>query len=154
MIESMMLELPDDRAHLVDNRPMPNLNVQQLISLALVDDQLTFAAAHDYARMSEPGLVDLRKCIRLVYSPELTTAEPARQAKLTIRLKDGRELFHHTIAVKGTPANPMDRHDVSAKARDLMAPILGTQKTDALIARLLDVDRLDAMLALRPFVQF
>lgn len=140
MIESMVLELPDDRAHLVDNRPMPNLNVQQLMALALVDDMLTFDAAHDYGRMSEPQLVGLRNRTTLHYSPELTIAEPARQAKLTILLKDGRELFHHTVAVKGTPTNPMDREDVSAKARDLMAPLLGTEQTEALIAQVLGID--------------
>ena len=149
-----VLELPDDRAHLVDNRPMPNINVQQLVSLALVDGGLTFEAAHDYARMNDPVLMDLRSRFKLVHSPELTIAEPARQAKLTLNLRDGRTLFHHTVAVRGTPANPMERADVVAKSLDLIAPIVGSDPAQAFIDRILEIERLDTMLALRPHLQF
>lgn len=153
-VVSGVLELPDDRAHLVDNRPMPNINVQQLVSLALVDGGLTFEAAHDYARMNDPVLMDLRSRIKLVHSPELTIAEPARQAKLTLNLRDGRTLFHHTVAVRGTPANPMERADVVAKSLDLIAPIVGSDPAQAFIDRILEIERLDTMLALRPHLQF
>ena len=154
MVAGATLVLPDDRAHLVDNRPMPNVNVQHLLSLALVDGGLTFEAAHDYARMSDPVLSDLRSRIELVYSPELTVAVPARQARLTLRLRDGRELFHHTGAVKGTPANPMTRAEVSAKALDLVAPILGAGRGQEMIDALLDIGTLADIRDLRPLMQF
>ncbi|MGQ7794635.1 hypothetical protein ACUN0C_19710 [Faunimonas sp. B44] len=59
---------------------MPNVNVQQLVSLALIDRGLTFEAAHDFDRMNDPAVQDIRRRIELVYSPELTEARPARQA--------------------------------------------------------------------------
>ena len=35
----------------------------------------------------------------------------------------------------GTKENPLDTQGVNAKARDLIAPVLGAQRTDALIQR-------------------
>jgi len=154
MVDSAILELPDDRAHLVDNRPMPNINVQQLLSLAMIDGGLTFAAAHDYSRMSDPSVADLRARINLVYSPELTIAEPARQAKLALRLKDGRDLHHHTVAVKGTPANPMARHEVAEKSMDLIAPVMGEERGRELVELLLGLEKVDNVLRLRSLLQF
>lgn len=152
-VDSIVAELPDDRAHLVDNRPMPNINVQQLVALALVDGGLSFAAAHDYARMDDPQVRDLRNRVRLVKSPELTEARPARQVILTVRTRDGRELRHHAQAVKGTPANPMTRREVADKALDLMAPILGAGKAGELVDLLLGIDGVEDVLALRPLLQ-
>lgn len=152
-VASIRLEMPDDRAHLVDNRPMPNVNVQQLVSLALVDGSLTFEAAHDYARIDDPVLRDLRSRIELVYSAELTEAKPARQAIMTIRTRGGRELTHRTYAVKGTPANPMTRQEVVEKARDLMAPHIGGEATETLVSLILDIEALEDLAPLRPLLQ-
>ncbi|ESR26617.1 MmgE/PrpD family protein [Lutibaculum baratangense] len=152
-VEAITLEMPDDRAHLVDNRPMPNVNVQQLVSLALVDRGLTFEAAHDYDRMNDPAVQEIRRRIDLVYSPELTEARPARQAIMSVRTKSGRELRHHTIAVKGTPANRMTRDEVVAKARDLMEPHVGQETSDRLIDSLLNIETLKDLSSLRPLLQ-
>ena len=47
---------------------------------------------------------------------ELTRALPSRQGIVELRLKDGRELRHHTKAVRGTAQNPMTRAEVDEKA--------------------------------------
>lgn len=153
-VESMVAELPDDRAHLVDNRPMPNINVQQLVALALVDGGLTFEAAHDYARMSDPIVSDLRGRIQLVPSAELTTATPPRQVILRVRTRDGRELTHRTHAVKGTPANPMTRQEVAEKAADLIMPFMGQERGRDLIDMIFSIEKLDQVTRLRPLLQF
>ena len=56
-------------------------------------------------------------------------------------------------AVRGTVRNPMARDEVVAKATDLMAPVLGEDRARALIARLLTIDGLGDVRALRPMLQ-
>jgi 2-methylcitrate dehydratase PrpD len=152
-VDSIVLELPDDRAGLVSNRSMPNINVQHLVALTLVEGGMTFESSHDHARMADPVIADLRGRIELVPSPELTSALPPRQVILTVRTKAGRELSHRTHAVKGTPDNPMSRQEVIDKSLDLVAPILGTERGNQLIAAIVGIDRLDQAIALRPLLQ-
>jgi 2-methylcitrate dehydratase PrpD len=152
-IERIVLELPDDRAKLVDNRTMPNINVQHLVALALVDGGMTFASAHDHARMADPAVVALRNRIELVANAELTTALPPRQVIMSVTTKDGRQVGHRTHAVKGTPDNPMSRQEVVDKALDLVAPIVGSARGRELVSTLMAIDKVDNVLALRPLLQ-
>ena len=61
-----------------------------------------------------------RKRMKAIPSKDLTLARPPRQAIIEVTTHDGREVRHHTRAVLGTPANPMTRDQVVAKARDLI----------------------------------
>ena len=47
--------VPDDRFVIVNNRDMPDVCLQHLVALALVDGDITFASSHDVARMQDPG---------------------------------------------------------------------------------------------------
>ncbi|HEY8368576.1 MAG TPA: MmgE/PrpD family protein [Thermodesulfobacteriota bacterium] len=153
-VDRLVIELPDDRCRLVDNRTMPNINVQHLVALTLVDGRLSFASSHDHARMSDPAILDLRKRIELVPNAELTTALPPRQVIIRIRTRAGKELYHRTHAVKGTPANPMSRQEVADKALDLIEPVIGKARGKDLIATLLEIDRVeDVVRTLRPLLQ-
>jgi 2-methylcitrate dehydratase PrpD len=152
-IDRLVLELPDDRAKLVDNRTMPNINVQHLIALTLVDGEMTFANSHDHGRMADPAVVALRNRIELVANPELTTALPPRQVIMKITTKDDREIGHRTHAVRGTPDNPMTRQEVFEKALDLVGPILGGERGKDLVSTLVAVDKVGDVLSLRPLLQ-
>lgn len=152
-VEKVVVELPDDRASLVDNRTMPNINVQHLIALLLVDGALGFDSAHSHERMVDPAVAAMRRKIQLVANPELTTALPPRQVIIHIRTADGREFTHRTHAVKGTPANPMSRAEVVEKALDLIGPILGGDKGQALVDALVGIERVGNVLDLRPLLQ-
>ena len=152
-IDRVVLELPDDRAKLVDNRTMPNINVQHLVALTLVDGQMTFANSHDHGRMADPAVVALRNKVQLIANPELTTALPPRQVILKIATKDGKEISHRTRAVKGTPDNPMTRHEVVEKAIDLICPILGRERGEALVSAVIGIEAIDDVRALRPLLQ-
>lgn len=52
----------------------------------------------------------------------------------------------------GTPENPLDTEGVAAKARELMAPILGDAKTAAVIDRVNALEDLDDVRELRPLL--
>ncbi len=152
-VESIVATLPDDRANIVSNRSMPDICLQHLVAIALIDGGLTFASAHDEERMKDPRVLALRERMDLKASAELTAARPPRQVILAIRTKDGRELRHHTQAVKGTPANPMTRIEVAEKALDLTAPIIGKEKAQALNDAILDIENLKSVVDLRPLLQ-
>ena len=71
--------------------------------------------------------------------PTLARLLPVRVAVVEITLADGTRLSDRVEAVRGTPRNPMPRSEVVDKARDLIAPVVGSAKTQKLI---------DAVLAL------
>jgi hypothetical protein len=52
----------------------------------------------------------------------------------------------------GTKENPLNTAGVNAKVRDLMQPVLGAQKTGALIAQVNTLEALDDVRKLRPLL--
>jgi len=68
-------------------------------------------------------------------------------------LKDGRELRHHTKAVRGTAQNPMKRAEVDEKAYHLMVPILGKKRARDLCDAVWNLERLADARKLRPLLQ-
>ena len=53
-IESIQVHLPTRSARTVDNAPMPDVNVQHLMAMLLVDGTLSFDTIHDRERMQDP----------------------------------------------------------------------------------------------------
>ncbi|MEL6264674.1 MAG: MmgE/PrpD family protein [Pseudomonadota bacterium] len=144
--------MPDDRIQIVDNAAMPDVCLQYLLAVTLLDGGLSFAAAHDHDRMTDGAIRALRARIVAEPSAALTAARPPRQAIVTIETTDGRTLRHHTRAVLGTPANPMTTAQVAEKARALIEPVLGPDRTARLIETVLDPGALDDLRTLRPLL--
>jgi 2-methylcitrate dehydratase PrpD len=149
----LTVRLPDDRIHLVDDKDVPNLCVQHLLAVLLLDGGLGFLATHDRARMRDPQVLALRARVKAVADAELTRALPPRQAIVRVTTRDGRELEQRARAVRGTPDNPMARAEVEAKAKDLLAPVLGTERAAALAAAVWRLERLASVRSLRPLLQ-
>ena len=145
--------MPDDRLVIVDNRDMPDVCLQHMVALMLVDGGVTFATTHDHDRMTDPEIRALRERIEAVPSPELTVARPARQAIIEIDTTGGRTLRHHTRAVLGTPDNPMSAEEVEEKARDLMAPVLGAGRAADLIDTLRRIEDVRDVRTLAPLLR-
>jgi 2-methylcitrate dehydratase PrpD len=95
----------------------------------------------------------VRSRIEVVPSAELTAAVPARQAAVAVETTDGRSVRHRTYAVRGTPDNPMETAEVEAKARDLVAPIIGGERADKLVAAVAGLEKLGKAAELRPLLQ-
>jgi 2-methylcitrate dehydratase PrpD len=149
----ILITMPDDRIHIVDNRTMPDVCVQHLAALALVDGTVTFESSHDHERMGDPAILAVRDRIELVASAELTVAVPARQAIVEIETADGRRLRHHAQAVRGTPENPMDGGEIEAKALDLVGPILGAERARRLVDALVRLEELPSVRDLQPLLR-
>ena len=129
----------------VDNREMPDVCIQHMIAVMLIDKTATFRSAHDKPRMQDPAVLRHRAKVRL---------DPAAGLPLvTVTLTDGTRLSEDVAAVLGTPGNPMTRDQVVAKCRGLMTPVLGNSASAKLIERALDIERIKNVRELRPFLQ-
>src|SRR6266705_2332771 len=53
-VDRIIVTLPEDGAGIVDDRPMPDVNCQYLLAVALIDGGLSFDASHSYERMKDP----------------------------------------------------------------------------------------------------
>jgi 2-methylcitrate dehydratase PrpD len=132
-IAKVAIIMPDKETKVISNRHMPEINVQHLVSLMLVDGDITLKSSHDYSRMNDPRVLAVRAKVELIPSAEMTVTPPPRQARIEITTKDGRLLSHHTGAVRGTPDNPMPREEVEKKAFGHMAEPLGKEKAHKII---------------------
>jgi 2-methylcitrate dehydratase PrpD len=152
-MRKITIHMPDDRLHIVNNRTIPDICLQHLIALTAADGALTFASAHDYDRMRDPAVLEVRRRIEVTPSTELTAAVPARQAIVAIETEDGQSLSHRTYAVRGTPDNPMDRAEVEDKARDLIVPVIGQERAEKLVGTVAVLETLASAIELSPLLQ-
>jgi 2-methylcitrate dehydratase PrpD len=144
-VKQMIVRLGPVMGSVVDNREMPDICVQHMLAVMLIDKTASFAAAHDKARMHDPAVLKQRAKIRLVFDPEIERNTEQREAIVEVTLVDGTELREHTTAVRGTAANPMSRDEVVAKCRDLITPLLGASTTAKLIAKTLDLENVKSI---------
>ena len=140
-LEKLTVRMPDKELGIVNNRDMPDINVQHLLTLMLLDGNVTFASAHDYARMRNPRVLKLRSRIEAIGDPAMTDPERRWRCAMHIVLKDGRALTHQTMAAKGGVDSPLGREDEEEKALDLMTPILGAKRSKALVGALLSIEK-------------
>jgi 2-methylcitrate dehydratase PrpD len=152
-VRRIVVDMPADRLHIVDNRTIPDICLQHLVAMMIVDGGATFASIHDEARMGDPKVLALRKLVEAVPNQELVTAKPARQSIVKIETADGRALSHRTYEVRGTPGNPMTANEVADKALDLMAPVLGKDRASELIGVVYRLDSFGAVSGLRRLLQ-
>lgn len=148
-VEKLTVRVSKQGANTTDNRTMPDICMQYMCAVMLLDGIVTFASSHDEKRMKNREVLALRSRIELVGDEEMTRALPSRQAIVELKLRDGRSLRHHTQAVRGTAQNPMKRAEVDEKAYHLMAPVLGKARSRALCDAVWALERLSNMRKLR-----
>ena len=151
-VEHILVRLPEDGARIVDNSAMPDVNCQHLIAVALIDGTVSFADSHSHERMADPKVLAVKARVQLVGDRALMVRDAPRSGFVEVRLRDGRTVNHFTRHAPGTKENPLDTQAVNAKARGLMAPVLGAKKTEALIERVNALEELANVRALRPFL--
>jgi 2-methylcitrate dehydratase PrpD len=148
-VEKLTVRVAKQGANTTDNRTMPDICMQHMCSVMLLDGIVTFISSHDEKRMKHPKVLALRSRIELIGDEELTRVLPSRQGIVELRLKDGRALRHHTKAVRGTAQNPMTRAEVDEKAYHLMAPILGKPRARRLCDTVWALEKVSSMRKLR-----
>ena len=149
-VAGILVKLPTDAMGIVGESAMPDVNCQHLIALALVKGAVSFVDSHDAALMHDSRILEQRAKVTL--APDQALMDPAapRGAIVEVTLTDGRKVEHFTKFPPGTKENPLSTEAVSAKARDLMAPVLGTERADKLIDQINRLEQLDHIGGLRP----
>jgi 2-methylcitrate dehydratase PrpD len=128
---------------------MPDVNVQHILAVALVDGFIDFENSHSFERMQDPAVLAARERIELVADEALVVVDAPRSGLVEVTLRDGRSANLFVSHAPGTPENPLDTAGINAKARSLMAPILGEMRTEQLIERVNAFEELDDVRGLR-----
>jgi 2-methylcitrate dehydratase PrpD len=152
-VKEVIVRTAASAAYTVNNRDMPDICLQHLVAVMLLDKTVSFKAAHDKARMKDPAVLRERAKVQLIPDQELEKLIPVRVAIVEVTLNDGTKLTERVEHVRGTPENPMTRDEVVAKARELMTPVLGAATCSSLIERVLALDNVKDIRELRPLLQ-
>ncbi len=151
-VKSVIARLPGGGARLVNNRDMPDINLQYILAVALLDGKLTFEAAHSYSRMNDPEVLEMKKLIELQEDPILSAGRPTRQGIVEVTTKDGTQLREHVVNVRGTAENPMTTKEIENKCQELLTPVLGEARTRELIDKISHLERVRNVRQLRPLL--
>jgi 2-methylcitrate dehydratase PrpD len=152
-VRHMVLRSATSQAERVNNREMPDINVQYLVAVMLLDKTVSFHAAHDTARMKDPAVLREAAKVELIGDDELERLLPTRVGIVDVELTDGTRLTERVENARGTPENPMTRDEVVATARDLITPVFGAEKCTKLIERVLALETVKDIRELRPLLQ-
>jgi len=152
-VRRVTVRLAPSVAAVVDNRDIPDICLQHMVAVMLLDTTVSFAAAHDKARMRDRAVLQQRAKVGLVRDEDLAKHLPTRIAIVDIALSDGTQLSERVSAVRGTPRNPMPRNEIMDKAHDLMAPVLGREKSEHLMEAVYAMEKVTNLRSLQPLLQ-
>jgi 2-methylcitrate dehydratase PrpD len=152
-VKQVSVRLATAEAAIVSNREIPDICLQHMIAVMLLDKTVTFVSAHDKDRLENAETLREREKVQLVPDEELQRLMPVRVAIVNVMLADGSHLTQRIDNVRGTPENPMTREEIVAKARDLIAPILGTANCSNLIEKVFHLETVGDIRELRPLLQ-
>jgi 2-methylcitrate dehydratase PrpD len=148
-VTQIIARMPDKELEIVNNRASPDISVQHLLSIMLIDGNITFKSAHDFARMKDPAVLKVRRLVQAIGDAALTDAQRRWRCVMELRLKDGRVLRHQTMAAKGSFENPLTPDEENEKALDLIQPVLGRKRSAALLQALWNFDKITDVRTLR-----
>ena len=148
-VKSIVARLP--AYHTVNDRDMPDVNLQYILAVTLLDGNLTFETAHSFERMHDPDVLEVKRRITLVQDPELAAAQYTRHGIVEVITKDGAQLREHAVT-RGTVENPMTTEETEKKCRELLTPVLGEDRSEALIDKIWNVEQVGNMRELRPLL--
>jgi 2-methylcitrate dehydratase PrpD len=152
-VQQVVVRAATSSAYTVDNRDMPDICLQHMVAVMLIDKTASFKAAHDKPRMQDPAVLRQRAKVQLVPETALEHLLPKRVAIVEVTLTDGTKLSERVEAVRGTPENPMSREEIVTKCRDLIHPVLGEPACNTLIEKILNLEKIKSIHELRPLLQ-
>ena len=152
-VERVVVRVAHQGANTVDNRAMPDICMQHMCAIMLIDGKVTFASAHDEKRMRDRAVLALRSRIELRGDDALSAALPSRQGIVEINLRGGGNFTHHTKGVRGSAENPMTRREVDEKCYDLITPVLGNARARKLCDAVWQLEKVRDVRLLRPLLR-
>ena len=132
-VARIVARLPEDGALIVNNRAMPDVNLQYVLAVALLEGTVSFADSHSQERMKDRQVMAVKERVELIADKALMDPDAPRSGRVDVTLRDGRTVSHFTRFPPGTKENPLSTDAVNEKARSLIEPVLGPAKTTAII---------------------
>jgi len=151
-VERIVVKLPEDGARIVNDRSMPDVNCQHIIALALVAGAVSFEDSHSYERMADPKVLAAKERVQLIADPGLMDPAAPRSGRVEVTLRNGQTISHFTRHPPGTKENPLNTERVNEKARSLMTPVLGAERTEVVIRQVNALEKLNDVRELRPLL--
>jgi 2-methylcitrate dehydratase PrpD len=152
-VQKVVVRIATDEANTVSNRDIPDICMEHMVAVMLLDKTVTFLSVHDKARMKDPAVLRQRAKVEVVADPRIDARRPRREAIVELTLNNGTQFTEWVRDVRGTSENPMTRDEVVDKAGDLIAPVLGRATCSALVDKLLALETLRDIRELRPTLQ-
>jgi 2-methylcitrate dehydratase PrpD len=152
-VRKVVVHVATTEAKTVNNREMPDVSLQHMMAVMLLDKTASFDAAHDRPRMQDANVLREKAKVQLVPDEALEKLYPRREALVEVTLNDGTTLTERVGAVRGTSDNPMTRQEVVDKSRDLLGPVVGAANAQRLIDAVFGIEKLGDVRQLRPFLQ-
>jgi 2-methylcitrate dehydratase PrpD len=142
-IGKIVVRLPDTQARTINDRHMPDVNCQYMLAVAMLDGKIDFQNSHDFARMHDPRVLELKKKVELVADPELTKIFPAgRNAIVEITTVGGGEFKTLVDRMPGAPYNPLSAQELDEKFFSLSVPVMGDERSRSIAERVRSLERL------------
>jgi 2-methylcitrate dehydratase PrpD len=151
-VRSIVVKLPPDAVGIVGDSAMADVNCGHIIAIALLKGTVSFADSNDAALMRDPKILQQRAKVTVTADPALADPAAPRGAIVEVTMTNGQHVAHHTKFPPGTKENPLSTADVNEKARQLIAPVLGAEKTSRLIAQINTLENLRDTRDLRPLM--
>jgi len=113
-VDRIVVRLPEDGAGIVNDSAMPDVNLQYLAAVALIDGTVSFDASHSFERMRDPQVLAVKQRVQLVGDRALMDPAAPRSANVDVHLRDGRMVTQFTRFAPGTkektpqPREPRD----------------------------------------------
>jgi 2-methylcitrate dehydratase PrpD len=149
-VTKLVVRLPPDGAGIVNANAMPDVNLQHLMAVALIDGTVSFEMSHSRERMKDPQVLAVKSRVELVADRALVDPTAPRSGAVEATLGDGRVVRHFTKHPPGTKENPLSAAAVAEKARGLMRPVLGRATAERVIR---DVQTLETVRDVRALVR-
>lgn len=135
-VDRVDVHLPRHGAYVVDNRDMPDISLQYVLSILLIDGEITFASSHDYARHQHPDVRGVMSRIRAIPDREMEPAPDSAtrtwRGAVTVLTTDGRQFTERVDACRGSFENPLTWQELNSKAHMALAGVLTPNQVDDL----------------------
>ena len=89
-VQRVVVRLAPTVAAVVDNRDIPDICLQHMVAVMLLDKTVSFKAAHDKPRMQDAAVLRQRAKVQLVQDPALPQLLPVRVAVVELTLPTAR----------------------------------------------------------------
>ncbi len=158
-VELVEVRLPRHGARIVNDREMPDISLQYILSVLLLDGHITFANSHDYARHQLAQTRAVMQRVHLIPDPDLDvppSASPAdrrtRRAIVTVTTRDGTTFTERVDACLGARTNPMSWDQLAHKAHSVLDTVMPVAQVDGLIGRVQHLESMASVRELRTYL--